>query len=89
MQHETIDGATVNQDERQLRAEPVTFVSVVIPALNAAKTIEAKLNSLANQGYEGDWEIIVQLMNDSRVTNVDASTCRGYAWPRELDYLTA
>lgn len=35
------------------------FVSVVVPARNAAATIDDQLEALARQDYGGDWELIV------------------------------
>ena len=35
------------------------LVSVVMPALNAASTVEVQLDALARQAYGGDWELVV------------------------------
>jgi glycosyltransferase involved in cell wall biosynthesis len=35
------------------------FLSVIIPAYNAAKTLGEQLDALKGQAYEGDWEIVV------------------------------
>ena len=34
-------------------------VSVIIPAFNAAATLDVQLQALVNQTYDGDWEVIV------------------------------
>src|SRR5438045_4648412 len=36
-----------------------SLVTVVVPARNAAATIEAQVRALSAQTYDGDWEIVV------------------------------
>lgn len=57
-----MDRDGLRQDPIPPRISPVdTFemVSVVMPVLNAAKTIPDQLAALAAQTYEGDWELVV------------------------------
>jgi glycosyltransferase involved in cell wall biosynthesis/GT2 family glycosyltransferase len=46
-----VDGPAVRREPR--------VVSVVVPILNAAATIDAQLAALACQSYRGDWELVV------------------------------
>ncbi len=41
------------------RLEPLVVVSVVMPALNAASTIEEQLDALSNQDFDEPWELVV------------------------------
>jgi glycosyltransferase involved in cell wall biosynthesis len=71
----------------------------VIPALNAAATIEEQLDAVLAQRYDGAWDVIIadngstdrtaaivrqRIVDDHRLTWVDASDQRGSAWARNV-----
>ena len=72
------------------RTVGIREIAVIVPAYNAASTIDAQLDALAAQDYTGAWSIVVALQpctddteavirrrNDPRVTIVDASRRMG------------
>jgi glycosyltransferase involved in cell wall biosynthesis len=63
------------------RREP-SLVSVVIPALNAAATLDEQLAALSVQSYGAPWEVVVA---DNGSTDGTAETAR--AWSRRLPSL--
>jgi glycosyltransferase involved in cell wall biosynthesis len=59
---------------RRERSRP-RLVSVVIPAYNAAATLAEQLEALADQQYDGDWEVVVA---DNGSTDGTADLARRY-----------
>lgn len=51
--------ASAHQADGAPLAASDPIVSVVIPALNAAHTIETQLDALSSQDFDGSWELIV------------------------------
>jgi glycosyltransferase involved in cell wall biosynthesis len=78
--------------ETSTRAEPSTtprqtrFLSVVVPVLNAAATIDAQLDALAAQTYDGGWELVVA---DNGSTDGSLERARAFAssrpWVRVIE----
>src|SRR5262245_53435164 len=86
-------------DEQQERKDGDMKLSVIIPCRNAVKTIEAQLDALCQQEWEGGWEVIVAdngSMDGTRevvarffgrlppLLLVDASTRRGAGHARNV-----
>ncbi len=55
-----------SNDSELTRSTYPRFISVVIPAFNAAGALSTQLEALANQTYQGSWEVIVA---DNRSTD--------------------
>jgi glycosyltransferase involved in cell wall biosynthesis len=64
------------------------LVSVVIPARNAVRTLEAQLEALRAQDYDGKWEVVVV---DNGSTDGTAALARGWdaAVPLRVVYASA
>jgi glycosyltransferase involved in cell wall biosynthesis/GT2 family glycosyltransferase len=85
--------------QRRARAEP-KLVTVVLPVLNAADTIDEQLSALSEQTYNAEWELVVSDNGSTdqtrarvlsweggfpaRIRIVDASTRRGVAHARNV-----
>jgi glycosyltransferase involved in cell wall biosynthesis len=87
-----------------MTGDPVPELSVVVPARNAAATIDAQLEALLAEEWDGPWEIIVvdngsrdattaivkrYAARDARVRLVDASDAPGVSHTRNIGLAAA
>lgn len=54
-----VERARLVDEPRSPRGDRPKLVSVIVPAYNAAATIEQQLTALERQDYEGEWEVVV------------------------------